>query len=110
MYHHSEGYPNAPQHSSTEGSPAPPPHPALASVLPKESLNKLLENASPLSKTGKQSFPSHFQQIRLVRLFCLKASMGLPENVIGSSGWRSDVDRYEVVETLTRSSLSRLSL
>lgn len=24
MYHHSEGYPNAPQHSNTEGSPAPP--------------------------------------------------------------------------------------
>lgn len=23
MYHHSEGYPNAPQHSSTEGRPAP---------------------------------------------------------------------------------------
>lgn len=57
MYHHSEGYPNASQHSNTEGSPAAflcwysmvscaavslfPLAAALASVLPKESLNKL---------------------------------------------------------------------
>lgn len=54
MYHHSEGYPNAPQHSSTEGSPAPP-HPALASVLPKESLNKLNSWKTLLSSAKQEN-------------------------------------------------------
>lgn len=81
MYHHSEGYPNAPQHSSTEGRPAPllcfyfsngpdavnPPPAvtgsplavALASGLSKESLNKLnsWKRSSP-QRNRKQSFPS----------------------------------------------------